>query len=145
MRMREGCLSEKCGAIFALYPTYVGYFGYPQQSHRQKYPHGPSVNGGKRSIYQYKYLFFVLDVMKQNISLSYTKPIYYIQNGITFSEDLEELDISQKATMDIHWVPRYPDTWIPTRFKMRFTVFFLLNSLSRFLLGSILHSSLNKY
>ena len=114
-------------------------------AHRHKYPHGPSVNGGKRSIYQYKYLFFVLDVMKQNISLSYTQPIYYIQNGITFSEDLEELDISQKATMDIHWVPRYPDTWIPTRFKMRFTVFFLLNSLSRFLLGSILHSSLNKY
>ena len=37
MRMREGCLSEKCGAIIALYLTYVGYFWY---SHRQKYPHG---------------------------------------------------------------------------------------------------------
>ena len=24
MLMREGCLSEKCGAIIALYPTYVG-------------------------------------------------------------------------------------------------------------------------
>ena len=37
MRMREGCLSEKCAAFIALYPTYVGYFGYP---HRQKSTHG---------------------------------------------------------------------------------------------------------
>ena len=28
MRMREGYLSEKFGAFIALYPTYVGYFGY---------------------------------------------------------------------------------------------------------------------
>ena len=43
MRMRIGCLAEKGGAIIALYPTYVGYFGYPHRSASPKISARPTL------------------------------------------------------------------------------------------------------
>ena len=42
MRMQIGCLAEKCGAI-TLYPTYVGYFGYPHRCASPKISAWPSL------------------------------------------------------------------------------------------------------
>ena len=68
MRMQEGCLSEKCGAFIALYPTYVEYLGYSHRCASSKIYAWPSlihfleirVFGDNNSYYDYILMLFLL-------------------------------------------------------------------------------------